>query len=516
MWLVPRLKVRNEEDFSYIKRAMLALCQPKTVKKTSFPEMESSGSIVINIPGIVEERKDWRFQPNGDIRFHPRGAIKVANALSRTLEVFDSSIFDVFVHYVVNFETCLLGLTGLELVLETADNVVLIKEKPKAARDRQKSYVDYRRKPLEFEVGDRVLLGVTPWKGIFHFGKKSKLAPRYVGPFEILKRIGIVAYRLRLPEELNSVHDTFRNVVLIRRGSLWYILVPFFQRILMSFVPRLICICREYPNMHSSPLTRYSFVILFNCSKPLEFVIPLSRGSFDVIVGIDRLSKNEDVIVCHEKVVEIPIKEGGILRVHGEHLLGLPPQRQVEFRIDLVPGETPVAKSPYLLVPSEMQELSGQVQELQEKVEGGNMEVHFEVSVWSHKRKEKYVAKTNHRAYTARTGEKKPYGGSKPLCAKCNYHHDGPYAPKCHKCNKVGHFALDCRSTVNVNNANNQRGTELGGNGNAPAKVYAVGRAGTDPDSNVVTGRFLLNNRNASVLFDTSVDRSFVSTKFSS
>ncbi|GJX91356.1 reverse transcriptase domain-containing protein [Tanacetum coccineum] len=66
------------------------------------------------------------------------------------------------------------------------------------------------------------------------------------------------------------------------------------------------------------------------------------------------------------------------------------------------------------------------------------------------------------RGYTARTGEKKPYGGSKPLCAKCNYHHDDPCAPKCHKCNKVGHFARDCRSTVNANNANNQRGTRSG------------------------------------------------------
>ncbi|GJY46023.1 hypothetical protein Tco_0435086 [Tanacetum coccineum] len=101
------------------------------------------------------------------------------------------------------------SLTGLELVQETTDKVVLVKEKPKAARDRQKSYVDYRRKPLEFEVGDRVLLKVTPWKGVVHFGKKGKLAPRYVGPFEILERIGLVAYRLRLPEELNSVHDTF-------------------------------------------------------------------------------------------------------------------------------------------------------------------------------------------------------------------------------------------------------------------------------------------------------------------
>ncbi|GJZ35060.1 putative reverse transcriptase domain-containing protein [Tanacetum coccineum] len=101
------------------------------------------------------------------------------------------------------------SLIGPELVLETTDKVVLIKEKLKAARDRQKSYADKRRKPLEFEVGDRVLLRVSPWKGVVRFRKKGKLAPRYVGPFEILERIGLVAYRLRLPEELNSVHDTF-------------------------------------------------------------------------------------------------------------------------------------------------------------------------------------------------------------------------------------------------------------------------------------------------------------------
>ncbi|GJW24627.1 putative reverse transcriptase domain-containing protein [Tanacetum coccineum] len=150
------------------------------------------------------------------------------------------------------------------------------------------------------------------------------------------------------------------------------------------------------------------------------------------------------------------------------------------------------------------------------------------------------------RAYTTRSGEKKPYGGSKPLCAKCNYHHDGPCAPKCHKCNRFGHLARDCRSTANANTANNQRGTRAGqkltcykcgargyykrdcaklknnnrgnqdGNGNAPAKVYAVGRVGTNPDSNVMTGTLLLNNRYASILIDTGVVRSFVSTAFSS
>ncbi|GKC66584.1 putative reverse transcriptase domain-containing protein [Tanacetum coccineum] len=90
------------------------------------------------------------------------------------------------------------SLIGPELVQETTDKVVLI-------RDRQKSYADNKRKPLEFEVGDRVMLKVSPWKGVIRFGKKDKLAPRYVGPFEILERVGPVAYQLRLPEELSGI-----------------------------------------------------------------------------------------------------------------------------------------------------------------------------------------------------------------------------------------------------------------------------------------------------------------------
>ncbi|GJY36230.1 putative reverse transcriptase domain-containing protein, partial [Tanacetum coccineum] len=147
--------------------------------------------------------------------------------------------------------------------------------------------------------------------------------------------------------------------------------------------------------------------IIRDCKLELESslfsinLIPLGHGSFDVIVGMDWLSQHKAVIVCHEKVVEIPVEDGRILRVHGERtvgiakvlksvkkdepklgdipivrdfedvfpedLSGLPPQRQVEFRIDLVPGATPIAKSPYRLAPSEMQELSGQLQELQDK-----------------------------------------------------------------------------------------------------------------------------------------------------
>ncbi|GJR32469.1 hypothetical protein Tco_1108701 [Tanacetum coccineum] len=101
------------------------------------------------------------------------------------------------------------SLIGLQLVQETTDKVVVIKEKLQATRDCQKSYADNRRKPLEFEVGDHVLLNVSPWKGVIHFRKRGKLALRYVGPFEILERIDSVAYRLRLPKELSGVHDTF-------------------------------------------------------------------------------------------------------------------------------------------------------------------------------------------------------------------------------------------------------------------------------------------------------------------
>ncbi|KAJ9545199.1 hypothetical protein OSB04_024906 [Centaurea solstitialis] len=96
-----------------------------------------------------------------------------------------------------------------DIVQETTDKIKLVQEKLKAARDRQKSYADNRRKPLEFQVGDRVLLKVSPWKGLIRFGKKGKLSPRYVGPFKIVERIGPVAYRLDLPSELSSIHDTF-------------------------------------------------------------------------------------------------------------------------------------------------------------------------------------------------------------------------------------------------------------------------------------------------------------------
>ncbi|GJZ01215.1 hypothetical protein Tco_0519176 [Tanacetum coccineum] len=82
-------------------------------------------------------------------------------------------------------------------------------QRMQAARDQQKSYADLKRIPMEFQVGDKVMLKVLPWKGVVHFGKQGKLNPRYVRPFKVLEKVGKVAYKLKLPEELSRVHNTF-------------------------------------------------------------------------------------------------------------------------------------------------------------------------------------------------------------------------------------------------------------------------------------------------------------------
>nr|GEX60921.1 reverse transcriptase domain-containing protein [Tanacetum cinerariifolium]GEX81032.1 reverse transcriptase domain-containing protein [Tanacetum cinerariifolium] len=96
-----------------------------------------------------------------------------------------------------------------ELIRETTEKIVQIKNRLLTAKSRQKSYADVRRKPMEFEVGDKVMLKVSPWKGVIRFGKHGKLSPRYIGPFEVIKRIGLVAYKLELPKKLHGIHNTF-------------------------------------------------------------------------------------------------------------------------------------------------------------------------------------------------------------------------------------------------------------------------------------------------------------------
>ncbi|KAL5566309.1 hypothetical protein UlMin_029473 [Ulmus minor] len=112
-------------------------------------------------------------------------------------------------------------IAASDFVESTTEVVKLIQERMKTAQSRQKSYADRRRRPLEFQVGDYVFLKVAPKKGVMRFGKKGKLSPRYIRPFEILERIGKVAYKLALPPELSTVYNVFHV------SMLWkYVLDP--------------------------------------------------------------------------------------------------------------------------------------------------------------------------------------------------------------------------------------------------------------------------------------------------
>ena len=108
------------------------------------------------------------------------------------------------------------ALIGPNLIQETTEKIKIIRQRLSTAQSRQKSYADKRRRSLEFQDGDHVFLKVSPRKGVKRFGKTGKLAPRYIGPFEILERIGKVAYRLALPPQLSSIHDVF-HISMLRK-----------------------------------------------------------------------------------------------------------------------------------------------------------------------------------------------------------------------------------------------------------------------------------------------------------
>ncbi|XP_050218604.1 uncharacterized protein LOC126669230 [Mercurialis annua] len=107
-------------------------------------------------------------------------------------------------------------LEGPEIVQETVGKIRTVQQCLKASQDRKKSYTDRHYREMEYEVGEKVFLKVSPWKGILRFGKQRKLSRRYIGPYEIIKRIGPLAYRLALPGELSQIHDVF-HISMLRR-----------------------------------------------------------------------------------------------------------------------------------------------------------------------------------------------------------------------------------------------------------------------------------------------------------
>ena len=108
------------------------------------------------------------------------------------------------------------SITGLDLIRNTSDKVGMIRKRLLTAQSQQKSYADIRRRPLEFKAGDHVFLKVMPKRGVIRFDKRGKLSPRYIGPFEVLERVGPVAYWLALPPSLSSVHEVF-HVFMLRK-----------------------------------------------------------------------------------------------------------------------------------------------------------------------------------------------------------------------------------------------------------------------------------------------------------
>ena len=111
------------------------------------------------------------------------------------------------------------SITGPDLIRDTSDKVGMIRKRLFTAQSRQKSYANVRRRPLEFKAGDHVFLKVMPKRGVIRFGKRGKLSPRYIGPFEVLERVGAVAYRLALPPSLSTVHEVF-HVSMLRKYTL--------------------------------------------------------------------------------------------------------------------------------------------------------------------------------------------------------------------------------------------------------------------------------------------------------
>ncbi|GJT96137.1 putative reverse transcriptase domain-containing protein [Tanacetum coccineum] len=399
-----------------------------------------------------------------------------------------------------------------------------------AARDRQKGNADLKRKSMDFQVGDKVMLKFFPWKGVVHFGKRGKLKPRYVGPFKVLEKVGSVSYKLELPKELSQVHDTF-HVSNLKKchadkqlavsldglhfdGKLQFVEEPVeimdreVKRLKQSRIQRGMqmsyqaCVLNAAltardantngVDSHNSGTgarrneraTRECTYPDFMKCQPLNF-----KGTKGVVELTQWVEKMEIVFRISNCSVENQIKFstctllGNALTWWNSHVRTVGndiayAMTWAELNKKMTDKYCPRTKIKKLEV--ELWELKvkgtdvmGYNQRFQELAllcgrmfpeESDKIEKYVENKRKKDDNQQQQQNKRQNtsRAYTARTGEKKPYRGSKPLCAKCNYHHDGPCAPKCHKCNRVGHLARDCRSPANTNASNNQRGIEVG------------------------------------------------------
>ncbi|GJW77827.1 putative reverse transcriptase domain-containing protein [Tanacetum coccineum] len=464
-------------------------------------------------------------------------------------------------------------LIGPEIVQETTEKIVQIRERLKTARSRQKSYADKRRKPLEFQVRDRVLLKVSPWKGVVRFGKKGKLAPRYVGPFEIVECVGPVAYRLKLPQELSCVHDTFHVSNLKKCLAEPDVQVPLDE----IEIDENLRFVKEPIEIIKSGMLRGHEVIRYEDWRGVVADINedgfwgvISPGTSDTATAADY--SHSDTIsgrvvstarAAKEKLTSQDHLEArdsksqyalGMLIVTSrtEGVVGLTQWIEKMGSVFNISGcviENQVKFATCTLLGAALTWWNGQIRSLGpehmqvlREVKGNDVPAYIErfqeltlictkFVANETEKVDKYISglpdntiygkvKNAAKVYNIGTGKRKPYGGSLPKCTKCHLYHNGPCTQRCHKCNKVGHFARDYRSTGNTNVANTQKGNGAapkgngcfecgapghfkrdcpklknkdGGNGNAQGWVYAVGNAkkrgnaSGNPDANVIT-----------------------------
>nr|GEY77086.1 reverse transcriptase domain-containing protein [Tanacetum cinerariifolium] len=452
-------------------------------------------------------------------------------------------------------------LIGPELVQEITKKIIQIKQRIQAARDRQKSYADLNHKPMEFQVGDKVMLKVSPWKGVVHFGKSRKLNPRYVEPFKrsLVNAFCFCFYTLivifildiynftnhtpplgtlpLLPIPLPTSSPPLLLPSTSHRVDVPEVTLPPQKRLCIGLGLRFeVC---ESSSASTSRRTRgfredYGFVGTLDDEIRRDL---RDRQDTDEIYGRlddaqdDRLLMSGQLNMlrrdrrAHARTMRLMKSEARLLVRHGcslwmlaiqpvlrkWHQKGSPDQHQpqqqppplplvdkIERYIDGLPDM--IHESVMASKPKTMQDVIEFTIELMDKKINT-----FAKGQAKNKRRFEDTSRTNNKIRIRTLAGLTLQG----LCA-----------PKCHKCNRVGHLARDSRSAVNANIANNQRGTRAGQkptcfecgeqghfkkespklknnncgnqgrNRNALAKVYAVGHAGTNPDLNIVTDHY--------------------------
>nr|GEX38468.1 putative reverse transcriptase domain-containing protein [Tanacetum cinerariifolium] len=370
------------------------------------------------------------------IAYHPQTDGQCERTMQTLEEIYHTSIkaasFEALYGHKCRSSVCWaevddVQLTGLEIIHEKTKKIIQIKSRIQATRDRQKSYTDVRCKLLEFQVGDKVMLKVSPWKGVIRFGKRRKLNSRYVGPFKWNSYVKTVGH-----------DDAY--------GMTW--------KTLRKMMTTKYCPRSEI--------------------KKLEIKIwNLMVKGIDVVSYTQRFQ--ELALMCSRMFPEESDKVE-------KYVSGLPNMIQGSVMASKPKIMHDVIEFATELMDQKIRSFADRQAENKRKLDDNSR----------NNRNQQYPFKRQNmaRAYTAGPREKKVYGESKPISPTAN---------------------------ANANNQRNFRAIQMVVTCfKATAKAFAVGNAGKNLDSNVVTGTFLLNNCYASILFDTGADRSFLSTAFSS